>query len=71
MNTVDSSSSSSSSKQMKALPPHKFPEDAQAFLASLNETERSLQTLAQEKLGSCYFMEKTHAYKKWKANQKK
>ncbi len=56
---------------LSALPPHKVPDDAKMFLASLTPIERSLQALAQEKLGSCYFMEKTHAYKKWKASQKK
>lgn len=52
------------------LPPHKRPVDAEAFLATLTPVERALQELAQEKLGSCYFMEKTAAYKRWKSQKK-
>ncbi len=50
-----------------ALPPHTLPVDCNAFLNSLSPIERQLQELAAEKLGSSYFMEKTSAYKKWKA----
>jgi len=55
----------------KVLPPHKKPANAEAFLASLSPIERKLQELAEEKLESSYFMEKTSAYKKWLASVKK
>jgi len=50
----------------KPPPPHKLPADAAEFLASLDETNRRLHELAREKLGSSYFMERTHSYKAWK-----
>ena len=50
------------------LPKHKRPANAEAFLTSLSPIERQLQELAQEKLGSSYFMEKTSAYKKFVAS---
>ena len=50
------------------LPKHKRPANAEAFLSSLSPIERQLQELAQEKLGSSYFMEKTAAYKKFLAS---
>jgi hypothetical protein len=53
------------------LPPHPLPKDSAQFIESLTPTERRLQELARVQLGSSYFMEKTHAYKKWSANQKK
>lgn len=50
-------------------PPHALPADAAEFLASLPEVERELHTLAAEKLGSSYFMDRTHSYKNWKKAQ--
>jgi hypothetical protein len=47
-------------------PPHALPPDAAEFLASLPEVERQLHALAAEKLGSSYFMDRTHSYKAWK-----
>ena len=56
------------SAKVSPLPIHKRPANAQVFLASLSPIERQLQDLAQEKLGSSYFMEKTSAYKKFLAS---
>lgn len=53
----------------QVLPPHPFPADADKYLESCNEMERKLVTLAVEKLGSSYFMEKSLGYLAWKANQ--
>jgi hypothetical protein len=50
----------------KPPPPHKRPADAEAFLASLDDTNRALHELAQQQLGSSYFMDRCHAYKAWK-----
>ena len=52
------------------LPPHKLPTDADAYLAACSPEERRLVQLAIEKLGSSYFMEKSHGYKAWKASLK-
>jgi hypothetical protein len=50
----------------KPPPPHALPPDAAEFLASLPEVERQLHALAADKLGSSYFMDRTHSYKNWK-----
>jgi hypothetical protein len=39
-------------------------------LAAITPEERRLVQLAIEKLGSSYFMEKSHGYKAWKASVK-
>ncbi len=49
------------------LPPHQPPADAAEYLAACDPAERRLVQLAIEKLGSSYFMEKSHGYKAWKA----
>ena len=53
------------------LPPHAPPADAAEYLAACSPEEKRLVQLAIEKLGSSYFMEKSHGYKAWKATQKK
>jgi hypothetical protein len=51
------------------LPPHQPPVDAAEYLAACSPEERRLVQLAIEKLGSSYFMEKSHGYKAWKARK--
>ena len=53
------------------LPAHAPPPDFKDFLASLSPAERQLHELAMkpEGLGSSYFMEKSHHYSRWKAQQ--
>jgi hypothetical protein len=53
------------------LPPHKPPADAEEYLAACSLEERRLVQLAIEKLGSSYFMEKSHGYLAWKSKQGK
>ena len=48
-------------------PPHPISEEAKKFLASLPEKERILHEEAVKMLGSSYFVEKTHGFRKWKA----
>jgi hypothetical protein len=52
------------------LPPHQPPSDSADYLAACTAEERSLVQLAIERLGSSYFMEKSHGYIAWKAKQK-
>lgn len=47
------------------LPPHSVGEKGQQFLGSLPPREKELHVLAQEKLGSSYFVEKSLGFKKW------
>jgi len=53
-------------EKRQILPPHKLPADSDLYLASVSEEERALVKLAIERLGSSYFMEKSHGYKAWK-----
>jgi hypothetical protein len=52
-------------------PPHPISEEGLKFLASLSERERKLHEMmsapsAARGLGSSYFVERTHAFRKWK-----
>ena len=61
----------SQGKQMRQhLPAHAPPADAAAYLAAVSDEEKRLVTLAIERLGSSYFMEKSHGYLAWKAKNK-
>ena len=46
--------------------PAPLPEDFEEFYACLTPQEQELHQLATEKLGSSYFVQWTHFYKKWK-----
>ena len=48
------------------LPPHPLPKDSEEFLADMDDKHKQLHEIAQEFLGSSYFMERTHGYQKWK-----
>ena len=58
-------------QKRKILLPHKPPSDSTEYLNDCSEEERKLITLAIEKLGSSYFMEKSHGYIAWKAQKEK
>ncbi len=51
------------------LPPHAVPGEAKAYVESMSSKERALHYLAVELLGSSYFVEWSHGFKKWKAAQ--
>ena len=55
------------------MPPgkHSVPPDYDTFYASLTEDEKMLNAIAEEKLGSSYFVGWTHMYKKWQESTKK
>ena len=52
----------------KLQEPHPITEKGKEFLASLDERNRSLHTMMSKSLGSSYFVERTHAFRKWSAN---
>ena len=57
----------------KYIPPTKYnplPADYEAFIASLDPTEKLLMELAKEKLGSSFFPQWTHSYTSWKKSNK-
>jgi len=45
-------------------PPPRIPEEAKKFLETLTEKEHQLHELAFELLGSSYFVETSHAFKR-------
>ena len=49
----------------KLQEPHPVTEKGKEFLASLGEKDRALQTMMSKSLGSSYFVERTHAFRKW------
>lgn len=46
------------------LPPHPLTEKELAYVASLSPERRELHELAVKMLGSSYFVERTHGYRK-------
>jgi len=54
-------------EQIKQQPPHPVSEKGKEFLASLSERDAALQTMMSKSLGSSYFVERTHAFRKWLA----
>ena len=52
----------------KLQEPHAVTEKGKEFLASLGEKDRALQTMMSKSLGSSYFVERTHAFRKWAAS---
>jgi len=51
----------------KLQEPHPITEKGKEFLASLDERGKALQTMMSKSLGSSYFVERTHAFRKWAA----
>ena len=49
------------------MPPHALTPEAEIYLASRSAKERALHELAVKMLGSSYFVERTHGFRKWKA----
>jgi hypothetical protein len=50
-------------------PPHKIPESAAAYMAAMTEQQHALHVLATQLLGSSYFVETSHGFVKWQAEQ--
>ena len=46
--------------------PAPLPADSDEFYASLTPAEKELHLLAIQKLGSSYFVQWTHMYRRWK-----
>lgn len=44
---------------------HPITEKGREFLSSLDDRGRALQTMMSKSLGSSYFVERTHAFRKW------
>jgi hypothetical protein len=49
----------------QTLPLHPIGEKGHMYLKSLTERERDLHLLAQQQLGSSYFVEKSDGFRKW------
>jgi hypothetical protein len=46
---------------------HSPPPEAVPFIEAMTEKEKGLHEMAIELLGSSYFVESSHAFRKWKA----
>jgi hypothetical protein len=55
-------------EQRQPLPAHPIGPEGQKFLAGLSEKELALHRLAVERLGSSYFVEKSHLFMKRSKN---
>lgn len=49
---------------------HPITPEGQEYLKSVDEQTRKLHAMAQQKLGSSYFVERTNGFRKWKAEKK-
>jgi hypothetical protein len=52
-------------------PIHPLNDEEMEYINSLDPKEKALHTLAVEKLGSSYFVWKSHGYQAWKQKCKK
>ena len=52
-------------------PPHPLSDEEKLYIKSLSPKELALHELAVEKLGSSYFVWKSHGFIKWKESLKK
>jgi len=57
-------------QQRQELPPHPVAAEAVPYVETMTKEERELHDLAVKMLGSSYFVERTHGFRKWKAAQK-
>ena len=55
------------SSKREELPPHPVTEEGQVYLDSMTAQQRELHELAVKMLGSSYFVDRTHGFRKWKA----
>jgi len=51
------------------LPPHVLNDEEKDYIKSLNPAEHALHTAAVEKLGSSYFVWKSHGFIIWKSKK--
>lgn len=54
-------------KRYEPPPPAPLPDDYEEFIAAISPQERELFDLAREKLGSSFFVQWSHLYRKWTA----
>lgn len=54
-------------EQRKELPPHPVVEKAAEYVATMTAQQRELHELATQMLGSSYFVDRTHGFRKWLA----
>ena len=55
---------------METLPPHPIGAEAAEDIEQMTAAQKELHVLAQQKLGSSYFVERTKGFLDWKAKQK-
>jgi len=50
---------------MEPQPQHPVTKEGKEFLASLSERDKKLHEMMSKSLGSSYFVERTHQFRKW------
>jgi hypothetical protein len=55
---------------MDKLPDHPITKEAAQYLKQMTPDQKELHKMAQDKLGSSYFLERTKGFLDWKAKQK-
>jgi hypothetical protein len=58
-------------EKFKLQDAHPITEKGREFLASLDDRNKALHTMMSKSLGSSYFVERTHAFRKWVAETSK
>lgn len=58
-------------EKFKLQDAHPITEKGREFLASLDDRNKVLHTMMSKSLGSSYFVERTHAFRKWVAETSK
>lgn len=54
---------------METLPNHPIVKEAAEYIKKMTPAQKELHVMAQEKLGSSYFVERTKGFLDWKAKQ--
>lgn len=55
---------------MEKLPNHPIVKEAEQYIQQMTPAQKELHVMAQEKLGSSYFVERTKGFLDWKAKEK-
>ncbi len=58
-------------EKKEVLPPHKPSSEAQHYINEMTPAQLELHKMAQEKLGSSYFVERSKGFLKWKESRSK
>jgi hypothetical protein len=64
-----SAAAAPTAEQRVELPPHPVVDKAAEYIAGMTVQQKELHELATQMLGSSYFVERTHGFRKWLATK--